>query len=162
MAKKKSNKQPLKKLKKNYVWWAVVATLVQYGLPITYIIWAYDIFEFEESGNSLTGWGIIIIAIIITLLKNKIQDFIVDYNSHLSATAKRGKWGFVFLIVGLFLMLAQYWLQNTLIFFLVLGFSNLISLIFYAPYDKQKTEYIELKEAILEKQREEKIKGITI
>lgn len=165
---KRVKKQPtqdvimLKKLKRNYGWWAFSAMLVQYGIPLSYIVYAYDIFEFEQAGQSITGWGIVSIAIVLTLMKNKIQDFVVDYNKHLNKTAQRGKWGFIFLIIGLFLMLAQYWLQSTLIFFLVLGGSNLLSLALYAPYDKNKTEYLELKDIIIQKAREEKIKGLSV
>lgn len=148
------------RLKREYIWWAVVGMLVQYGVPMAYIIWAYDIFKFEE--RSLSGWGIILIAIALVLLKNKIQDFVVDYNSHLNETAKRGKWGFIFIIIALFLMLSQYWIQSMLIFFLVLGFSNFASLLLYTPYDRKKKDYIELKELIYKKTQEEKIKGITI
>lgn len=160
MGKKKVQKPKGKKLKKDYVWWAIVGMLVQYGIPLTYIIWAYDIFKFND--RSLSGWGIMAVAIVLILLKNKIQDFVVDYNKHLSETAKRGKWGFIFLIIALFLMLSQYWVQSMLIFFVVLGFSNLGSLFLYAPYDRKKREYIELKELIHKKEQEEKIKGITV
>lgn len=155
-------KRKTPKMKRSYIWWAVAATLVQYGIPLTYIIWTYDIFQFEEQGSSLTGWGIISVAIFVILLRNKIKDFVVDYNEHLSMTAKRSKWGLIFLLTGLFLMLAQYWLQSTLIFFLVLGFSNLVSLGFYFPYDKKKKEYLEMQELIKEKLREQKMKEVTI
>ena len=150
------------RMRKKYAWWGVAGTLVQYGIPLSYIIWAYDIFQFEEGGRSLTGWGIVSVGIVVALFKNKVQEFVLDYNKHLSATAQRGKWGFTFLFVALFLGLAQYWLQNTLIFFLVLGGSNLLSLTLYSPYDRKKTEYLQLKEILLEKQREEKVKGLSI
>jgi hypothetical protein len=157
MSKKKKLKMP-----RSYAWWGVGGTVVQYGIPLSYIVWQYDIFQFEEGGRSITGWGIVFAAILVSLFKNKVQEFVIDYNKHLNTTAQRGKWGFSFLFVALFLGLAQYWLQNTLIFFLVLGGSNLLSLALYSPYDKKKTEYIEMKDLLLEKQREEKIKGMSL
>ena len=158
MAKKVKAKKS--KIKKDYVWWAVLGMLIQYGIPVSYIIWTYDVFKFEE--RSLTGWGIILIAIVLILVRNKVQDFVVDYNKHLSITAKRGKWGFTFLIVALFLMLSQYWIETILIFFLVLAASNLLSLVAYAPYDRKKKDYIELKEMLEEKRKQEKMKGLSV
>jgi len=158
---KVNQKIPKKKyqLKKNYMWWAALGVILQYGIPMSYIVWAYDILEFK--GQSITGWGIILIGIVVILIKNKVQDFFIDYNKHLSDTAKRGQWGLIFLTVALFLLLSKAFIESLLIFFLVLAGSNLLSLLAYAPYDKKKKDYIETKELLERKRLDEKLKGLS-
>jgi hypothetical protein len=155
-----NNRKKPYKPKKHYVWWSVLGTLIQYGIPLSYIIWTYDIFLFK--GNSLTGWGMIVIGIVLVLIKNKVVDLVVDYNKHLNETAKRGKWGFIFLAISLFLMLSQYWITSILIFFIILGVSNFVSLLVYAPYDKQKKNFIEMQDLIERKRLDSKLKGLSI
>lgn len=129
------------KLSKKYVWFGVGGTVVQYGLPLSYIIYRYDIFKSDNAMYQLTGWGIIAVGIIGFLLRNKIKAFVDDYNTHLGGTAQRGKWGLGFLTLGGLLALSSLWINGMLWFMLVAGGSNLLSLLFYAPYDKKHAEY---------------------
>lgn len=150
------------KLKRNYIIWGVIGNIIQYGVPLSYIIWQYDIFQFEEAQKSLTGWGFVIIAILFFFFKDKIMNMIKDYNNHLGEVAQKAKWGFIFLGLGIFLALANLWIKGALYFMLTLGISNLISLIFYAPYYNNKTEYQELKSLIKSERQKAKIKSVTI
>lgn len=150
------------KLKKKYIVWGVLGNLIQYGVPLSYIIWQYDIFRFEEAGRSLTGWAFVVIAIVFFLLKDKIKNMVKDYNEHLGEVAQKAKWGFIFLALGLFLALANLWINGALYFMFTLGISNVISLIFYAPYYSKKQDYIDLKALIKEEKQRAKIKGVTV
>lgn len=150
------------KLKRNYIFWGILGNLIQYGIPLSYIIWQYEIFQFEEAQKSLTGWGFVIIGIIFFFFKDKIMNMVRDYNNHLGEVSKKAKWGFLFLGLGIFLALASLWITGAKYFMLTLGISNLISLIFYTPYYSRKTEYQELKKLIKEERQKAKIKGVTI
>jgi hypothetical protein len=59
-------------------------------------------------------------------------------------------------------MLSQYWITSILIFFIILGVSNFVSLLVYAPYDKQKKNYIEMQDLIERKRLDSKLKGLSI
>jgi hypothetical protein len=134
------------KLSRSYVWYGIGATLVQYGIPLSYVIYRYDIFRTQDNPYQLTGWGIIAIAIIGLLFRNKIKTFIQDYNTHLSKTAQRGKWGVTFLSVAGILALASLWIDGALWFFVVTGSSNLVSLSLYKPYDVRHKDYLDMKD----------------
>ena len=148
------------KLKRRYIWWGLLGNLIQYGVPLSYIVWRYDIFKFEDAGKSVTGWGMVVIAIIYFIFQNKIKEFISDYDNKLGQVSKKGKWGFIFLTIAGFLALANLWIDGMLYFMLTLGGSNILSLIAYAPYYAKKAEYKELKSMIIQRKREEKIKSI--
>ncbi len=149
------------KLKRRYIWWGLLGNLIQYGIPLSYIVWRYDIFKFEDAGKSITGWGLVVIAIIYFIFQSKIKDFIADYDNKLGQVAKKGKWGFIFLTIAGFLALANLWIDGMLYFMLTLGASNIVSLMAYAPYYIKKQEHKELKTMIKQKKREDKIKSIT-
>ncbi len=152
----------VKKLKKNYIGYGIFGNVAQYGLPISYIVWQYEIFKFEEATKSLTGWGFVTIAIAYFLLKDKIKNFVTQYNDNLGQVAQKGKWGIGFLTFGAFLALASLWITGAMWFLLVLGGSNLLSLPIYSLYFTKKKDYTETKTMILNKRKEEKIKGLTI
>lgn len=150
------------RLKKNYRFFGLLANLIQYGIPLSYIVYRYDIFENEEAKKSITGWGLIIFAIIYFIFQNKIKESIRSYDQRLGLVAKKGKWGMFFSMVALFLGFASLWIDGMIYFMATLGLSNLFSLPFWNIYYKRKTEYDELKQLIIQKQREQKIKGVTI
>ena len=133
------------KLSKKYMWFGVGGTLIQYGLPLSYIIYRYDIFKSDNAMYQLTGWGIIAVGIVGFLLRNKVKAFVDDYNTHLGNTAQRGKWGVGFLTLGGLLALSSLWINGMLWFMLVAGGSNILSLAFYGPYDKKHNEYKQMK-----------------
>jgi hypothetical protein len=150
------------KLKRNYILWGIMGNLIQYGTPLSYIVWQYDIFKFEEEGRSLTGWAFVSIAIIFFMFKDKITTAIKTYDTHLGQVAQKAKWGFIFVALGGFLALAELWIDGALHFMFTLGISNLVSLIFYTPYFNKKKEYVELKGLIKTRLQEQKIKGVII
>jgi len=150
------------KLRKKYIPLGVLGNAIQYGIPLTYVIWQYDIFKFEEAQKSLTGWGFIVVAIIYFIFQNKIKDFIADYDNKLGQVAKKGKWGFIFLILAGFLAFSRLWIDGAFYFLLTLGASNMIALPFYARFYSKKEEYKELKLLILKSKREAQIKGISV
>jgi hypothetical protein len=79
----------------------VSALLVQYGIPIAYISHQYGLITRENETYSATGGLIIVIMLAYLALRNKIKQFISDYNTHLSTTAQRMKSGVAWLTIGL-------------------------------------------------------------
>ena len=150
------------KLSKKYRWLWFGGATIQYGIPLSYIIYQYDIFRFEEAQTSLTGWGIIALAIPFFAFRNKIKTIIHDYNTNLGVTAQRGKWGLFFITMFGVFALASLWLHGMMWFMFTLGVSNLGSLLFYSPYDTKHQEYKELSTLLKTKAQEEKIKGVSI
>jgi hypothetical protein len=149
------------KLKRRYRWWGLLGNIIQYGIPLSYIIWQYDIFQFEEAGNSITGWGFIVVAIIYFIFQNKIKDLIADYDNRLGQVAKKAKWGFIFIILGGLLAVSRLWIDGAMYFMLTLGLSNILALPFYGRFYSKKEEYKELRDLIKKQKQQDKIKGIT-
>lgn len=148
------------KLKKNYIYFGLFGNLIQYGLPISYIVWRYEIFKFEQT--SITGWGALIVIITSFLLRNKIKDFVQSYNDNLGNVAKKGKWGIFFGTVALLLYTSQFFIEGMTWLFVILGGSNLLALIPYSFYYNKKEEYLEVKEEIRKERIMNKAKGVEV
>lgn len=150
------------KLSKKYIWWGSLGTLIQYGVPLSYIVYRYDIFKFEEAQNSLTGWGIIGIGVIFFMFRNKLKMMVEDYNKHLGMTGQKGKWGIAFFTMFGILALSTLWINGMMWFMFTLGVSNLASLPAYSKFYIGKKEYQDDVEFIKVKKREDKLKGLTV
>lgn len=148
------------KLKKDYIYYGILGNLLQYGIPISYISWRYEIFKFEET--SLTGWGAIVVIISSFLLRNKIKDFVTNYNDNLGNVAKKGKWGIFFGSVALLLYVSQFFIEGMIWLFIILGGSNLLALIPYSFYYNKKDDYLAVKEEIKKDRIMNKAKGVSI
>lgn len=148
------------KLKKNYVYFGLLGNLIQYGTPISYIIWRYEIFKFEQT--SITGWGALVVIISGFLLRNKIRDFVHNYNDNLGNVAKKGKWGIFFGTIAGLLFVSQFYIQGMIWLFIVLGGANLLSLIPYSAYYNKKEDYLAVKEEIKKERIMNKAKGVEI
>ncbi|NCU32928.1 MAG: LytR family transcriptional regulator [Candidatus Moranbacteria bacterium] len=143
------------KIKKNYIFPEVMATLVQYGIPLGYTLWAYDVFGGSHVVKQVTGGTILFFGIIYFALRNRIKKFVDDYNQNLGDVAKKAKWGIAFAFITLFLSLAQFWIEGALVFIGTLAVSNFLSLPLYAISRNRETKYKELKAYIKNKQLEE-------
>ena len=150
------------KLKRNYVWWGVLGNVIQYGIPLSYIVYRYEIFQFKEAQTSLTGWGMIGAMVAFFMFRNKIKMFVEDYNKHLGMTAQKGKWGIFFLTMFGVLALASLWIHGMMWFAFAVGVSNLISLLAYKPYFDGKKNYLEDKDFLKKEQREQRLKSVSI
>ena len=148
------------KLKKDYIFYGILGNLIQYGLPISYITWRYEIFKFEEV--SVTGWGAIGVMIGIFFLKDKIKNLIQSYNDDLGNVAKKGKWGIVFGVVAGILYASQFFIEGMLWLFIVLGGSNLLSLIPYSAFYNKKDMYLAVKEEKKKETIANKAKGVVV
>jgi hypothetical protein len=132
----------------------VSALLVQYGIPIAYISHQYGLITRENETYSATGGLIIVIMLAYLALRNKIKQFISDYNTHLSTTAQRMKSGVAWLTIGLVVWFATIYLSAFLWLCVTLGGSTLLSYPIWAKYDVACLERKEL-QAELDKQRNE-------
>lgn len=150
------------RLKRNFIFAGIISNILQYGIPLSYIFYRYDIIKNEDAGKSITGWGLIGVAIIYFIFQNKIKEGLQSYDKRLGMVAQKGKWGMIFLVLTLFLAFASLWVNGMIWFLGTLAVSNLISLPVWGIYYRRKTEYDELKKLIIQKQREQKIKGVTI
>lgn len=150
------------KLSKKYIWWGVLGNVVQYGIPLSYIVYRYEIFKFEEAQKSLTGYGMIGATILFFAFRNKVKMIIEDYNKHLGMTAQKGKWGIGFLTMFGVLALASLWIQGMMWFTFTVGVSNLASLLAYKPYYDGKKNYQEDLEFVKKDKREKRLKSVSV
>jgi hypothetical protein len=150
------------KLKKNYLFPEIFANLTQYGIPLAYTVWAYDVFGGSHVVRQITGGTIIFGSIVYFALRSRIKKFIDDYNKNLGAVAQKAKWGIVFLGITLFLALAQFWIQGALYFMATLGVSNVLSLPLYTISRNREVKYKELKTYIKNKELDKQYKSLTV
>jgi hypothetical protein len=146
------------KLKKNYVLPEIFANLIQYGIPLGYTVWAYDVFGGNEVVKQITGGTIVFATILWFFIKDKIKKFVNDYNTNLGEVAQKGKFGITFASITVVLMLAQFWIQGAIWFFGVVAVSNLASLPIYSISRSREIKYKELKTYIKNKELDETYK----
>jgi hypothetical protein len=140
------------KLKKDYILPEAFANLLQYGLPLAYVLSVYNVFGNEETVRQITGGTILFVGIVWFFFRSRIKKFVNDYNTHLGEVAQKAKWGIIFSGLVIVLALAQFWIQGAMMFFATLGASNLVSLPFYTIARNRETKYKELKKYIKNKE----------
>lgn len=147
---KKGNKV---KLDKKYKVLNLLGYGVEWGIPLAYLGWQFDLFTFNRAPFAVTGWGFVAIFIVFQALKQRITDFIKDYDKNLGLTAKRAKKGFLFTTIVGVLLISQIFISGFLWLFGVLAVSNFVSLIPYHFYDEQ----FAMKKRIEEKIKDENV-----
>jgi len=150
------------RLKKNYRLANVSAQAVQYGIPLTYIFYEYQVFGSQNAYKISMGWLIILLGMGYFIFKKNIKQFITDYNTQLGSVAQIGKWSAVFLGGALILALASLWITGAIYFLLVVGGSNLASLPLYTIYYGRKNEYDRYAKAITEREEKLNIEGVSL
>lgn len=157
---KLNKKQTKVSLDTKYQFLGLGGSLIQFGLPFWYIAWRYDLFTFKNEAYAVTGWGIIGLVIISFFTRNKIKQFITDYNTNLSVTAERAKSGHIFISLAMILLVTQFFIDSFLWLFGIVAVSNYLSLILYAPYDNQIIEKKELQKLLDEDKLHDKISNL--
>ncbi|NCU42729.1 MAG: hypothetical protein EOM19_08590 [Candidatus Moranbacteria bacterium] len=145
----------------SYQFLGTSALLTQYGIPFIYIATVYDLFE-PNGKYSLTGWGIVGIALIFLALRQKIKEAIKEFDMHLSVTAQRSKWALTSFTIAGILAVSQIFFTAFLQLFLVIGISTILSLPLWSPYDNIMEERNEVQKMLkddLTKAKAEKLKA---
>lgn len=151
-----------KRLRKSFKWYARLAELIQYGIPIAYIIFEYDIFQTRTVNKYVTGGIFLVVIVMYFFFRSKIKTMITDYNKYLTEVGQKAKWGLVFTTITLLLILSSLWIRGTIIFFGVIAFANFLSLPFWVLFYSREKQYTRLKEMLLKQRDEDKIKGMTL
>jgi len=129
--------------------WGVFGSAIQFGIPFGYLAYRYDLFTFKNTQYAVTGWGMVGIVIIGMLLRNRIVEFVKQYNT-LGVTAQRAKWGHTFLTIFVVLAISSFFINAFLWFFGTLAVSNYLSLKAYQPYDNALVEQKEMQKLLKE------------
>ena len=129
--------------------WGVFGSVIQFGIPFGYLAYRYDLFTFENSRYALTGWGMVGVVLGGLLLRNRIVEFVKQYNM-LGVTAQRAKWGHVFLTIFIVLAVSSFFINAFLWFFGIVTISNYLSLKAYQPYDNALVEQKEMQKLLKE------------
>lgn len=114
----------------------LLGTTIQYGIPIGCIAYQYDIFSFNESGYSATGWGLIVAIISFLAFRSKIKEAFKEYDKSLGTTWNRSKAGSVSLIIASVLLLVSVFTTALYWVFYSFAISTYLALFFYKPYDE--------------------------
>jgi len=154
--------QKPKRLKKSFKWYARLAELLQYGIPIAYIIFEYDIFQTRVVNKYVTGGAFLVVIIFYFFFRSKIKTMITDYNKYLTEVGQKAKWGLVFLTLTIILLLASLWIRGTIIFFGVITIANFISLPFWVLFYSRGKKYARLKEKLLNEKDKKEIESMTL
>lgn len=135
---------------------------IQFGLPFWYVAHSFDLFTFKNERYALTGWGMVLLVGFVVAFQKKIKKFIDDYNESLSATAKRAKYGHIFLTILSILFVSSIFINGFLYFFGVLTLSNYLSLVPYSVYDKQMDERKKMQQLLDKEVQEGKLSELKL
>lgn len=80
------------KLKKNFRLLGASATTLQYGTPISFIAFQYNIFTFKDPLVAITGWGFISLIILFFGFRKKIKLWAEEVDKTFGGVSSSIKW----------------------------------------------------------------------
>ena len=114
----------------------MTGVLVQLGFPFAYLSVRYDLFTFEEAGYTLTGWGIVAVAIAMFAFGDKIKDAMKEAEANFGMTYQRSKLAITMFLLSLLVILTNFFVEAFVLLFAIIAGSTLISLPLYRKYDE--------------------------
>lgn len=160
MSKLKLNKKG--NLKKNYIAVGIVADVIRYGVPITYIAFMFDLFKFNDPKFSLTGWAFVVIIVGVFFFKGKFKEMLEDWDNNLgnlSSHIKVSTGWFVVFVIMFGIMVAT---RTALWLAFIFGVSNTISIYPYSIKYKRKAEYDTMVAYMKTRENEKKAKKLEL
>lgn len=111
------------------------AKLIQFGIPLSFIIYKYGLFSYKNAGYSATGGTFAVGIILYAFLQNTIKENVRKLSDESTETMKRAKWVFAWSFLALFVWVGSIFLTALLQLFLSGAVGVGASLFFWKPYD---------------------------
>lgn len=113
----------------------LTAKLIQFGIPLSFIIYKYGLFSYKNAGYSATGGTFAVGIILYAFLQNTIKENVKKLSDESTETMKRAKWVFAWSFLALFVWVGSIFLTALLQLFLSGAVGVGASLFFWKPYD---------------------------
>ena len=137
-----AKREKQKKLTKNsYRWWGYLAVIIHYGIPITYLMIAYGLFQDGDAGLKLNGYAYLAIIIGFAFIKNFGGMLLEDIDKHLSKSFKRVFPPMIYIVIVVILYFSKYWISHLIGLLFAIAIGRLVALYPYYKYDKKKERY---------------------
>lgn len=114
----------------------ILGTIIQWSPSFIYLAIKFDLFKFEDKPITYTGWGMVFVAMIFLMFRQKIKDKMKEYEEQFGATWNRAKSGHIALMIAAILFVVYFVSYSFFLIFFIYASSTYLSLFFYAPYDE--------------------------
>jgi len=128
----------------------ILGTTIQFAPVLIYLMIKFNMFTFNESGYSLTGYGFTALVILFLAFRSKIKEKLKEYEKNFGNTWARSKSGSISLIIAVILFLVYTFSLNFFLIFGIYAISTYSSLFFYIPYDELNIKRIKLQKMLEE------------